>query len=85
MYGGGFVAVSSDYVSGTNLSASATIIGGSLVGLSTGTFVSTFSSGGVSDTITVRVGQVSPVPIPATAWLFGTALLGLGAMKRKKT
>ena len=26
----------------------------------------------------------SEVPIPAAAWLFGSALLGLGAMKRKK-
>jgi hypothetical protein len=26
----------------------------------------------------------SPVPIPATAWLFGSALLGLGAVKRRK-
>lgn len=28
--------------------------------------------------------RVSPVPIPAAAWLFGSALLGLGAMKHKK-
>jgi hypothetical protein len=28
--------------------------------------------------------RVSEVPIPAAAWLFGSALLGLGAMKRKK-
>ena len=27
---------------------------------------------------------VSQVPIPAAAWLFGSALLGLGALKRKK-
>jgi hypothetical protein len=26
----------------------------------------------------------SPVPIPAAAWLFGSALLGLGALKRRK-
>jgi len=32
------------------------------------------------------VGAISTVvvPIPAAAWLFGTALLGLGALKRKK-
>jgi hypothetical protein len=28
--------------------------------------------------------SVSTVPIPAAAWLFGSALLGLGAVKRKK-
>lgn len=29
-------------------------------------------------------GSVSAVPIPAAAWLFGSALLGLGVIKRKK-
>jgi hypothetical protein len=28
--------------------------------------------------------SVSQVPVPAAAWLFGSALLGLGAIKRKK-
>jgi hypothetical protein len=28
--------------------------------------------------------QVSAVPLPAAAWLFGSALLGLGAMRRKQ-
>jgi len=28
--------------------------------------------------------QVSEVPIPAAAWMFGSALLGLGAVKRRK-
>lgn len=28
--------------------------------------------------------SISSVPIPAAAWLFGSALLGLGALKRKK-
>jgi hypothetical protein len=27
----------------------------------------------------------SPVPVPAAAWLFGSALLGLGAIKRRKS
>jgi hypothetical protein len=30
-------------------------------------------------------GQVNVVPLPAAAWLFGTALLGLGAIKRRKS
>jgi hypothetical protein len=29
--------------------------------------------------------EPGPAPIPAAAWLFGSALLGLGAMKRKRT
>jgi hypothetical protein len=29
-------------------------------------------------------GDLNPVPIPAAAWLFGSALLGLGALKRNK-
>ncbi len=28
--------------------------------------------------------QVSAVPLPAAAWLFGSALLGLGALRRKQ-
>ena len=31
-----------------------------------------------------RQGGVSEVPLPAAAWLFGSALLGLGAIKRRK-
>ena len=27
---------------------------------------------------------IPDVPLPAAAWLFGSALLGLGALKRKK-
>jgi hypothetical protein len=41
--------------------------------------------GGVASlTINLSNVAVSPVPVPAAAWLFGSALLGLGAMKRKK-
>ena len=32
----------------------------------------------------VRDGDVSPVPIPAAVWFFGSALLGLAGVKRKK-
>ena len=32
----------------------------------------------------VRDGDVSTVPIPAAAWLFGSALAGLGVVRRKK-
>jgi hypothetical protein len=39
----------------------------------------------VYDAWAVQSGDVSAVPVPAAAWLFGSALLGLGAMKRRKT
>jgi hypothetical protein len=31
------------------------------------------------------VGQISSVPVPAAVWLFGSALAGLGWMRRRKT
>lgn len=38
-----------------------------------------------SETTTWAVWAPSAVPVPAAAWLFGSALLGLGALKRRKT
>jgi hypothetical protein len=32
----------------------------------------------------LEIASVSAVPLPAAAWLFGSALLGLGVVKRKK-
>ncbi len=32
----------------------------------------------------VHSGDVAAIPLPAAAWLFGSALLGLGAVKRRK-
>ncbi|MCP5131559.1 MAG: VPLPA-CTERM sorting domain-containing protein [Pseudomonadales bacterium] len=36
-----------------------------------------------SGNVTLVTFTPSPVPIPAAAWLFGSALLGLAAVKRK--
>ena len=33
---------------------------------------------------TSGISYVSPVPVPAAVWLFGSALLGLGVVKRRK-
>lgn len=51
-----------------------------------------FYNGGVNSTWNrfsaavwpVRNGDVSAVPLPATAWLFGSALIGLTGIKRNK-
>ena len=42
------------------------------------------SQGSTAETFKLEVVYAPPVPIPAAAWLFGSALLGLGALKRKK-
>jgi hypothetical protein len=45
--------------------------------------ISTFSTFRMDD---LTIGSISPVPIPATVWLFGTGLIGLiGFSKRRKT
>jgi hypothetical protein len=38
---------------------------------------------GINYSWAVRAGDVSSVPVPAAAWLFGTALLGLVGVKRR--
>ena len=35
--------------------------------------------------LAVRSGDVAAVPVPAAVWLFGSALAGLGWMRRRKT
>ncbi|MEH6590702.1 MAG: VPLPA-CTERM sorting domain-containing protein [Halioglobus sp.] len=42
----------------------------------------TYREGGTDTWLSVEFS--SPVPVPAAAWLFGSALLGLGAIKRKR-
>ncbi|MCA9470063.1 MAG: VPLPA-CTERM sorting domain-containing protein [Nitrospira sp.] len=48
------------------------------LGMDVGSYLWTFSNG---ETLSLQIGQV---PIPAAAWLFGSALLGLAAVKRGK-
>jgi len=71
------------YTSGTNISGSATKNGSSFssIGFTPGSYVSTFSNGSITDSITVNIGVV---PIPAALWLFGSGLLGLIGMARHK-
>ena len=46
----------------------------------TGEYVLKISTDGASSS----TSQVSAVPLPAAAWLFGSALLGAGALRRKQ-
>jgi hypothetical protein len=48
--------------------------------LTAGTFLATSGLGNVSGTF----GAVAAVPVPAAAWLFGSALLGLAGVGRKR-
>jgi hypothetical protein len=77
------IAVPVGYISGTNISGNATKNGASFatLGFALGSYVSTLTNGSFTDTVTVNV---SAVPIPAAAWLFGSGLLGLVGIARRK-
>lgn len=77
--GSDYFFVPDGYVSGDPLSGTSTFVGQSFttLGMSQGSYVYTLTGSG--DTITVNV-----VPIPAAVWLFGSALVGLGWMRRKQ-
>ena len=71
--------VSEAALDGTATYAAATFAG---LGLTPGTYEWTWGSGASADSLTLNVGAV---PIPAAAWLFGSGLLGLiGVARRKK-
>lgn len=59
---------------------SGSLIAMSFSGLSAGTyFLDIFGDSGLGYS-----GSVSAVPLPAAAWLFGSALLGMGVLRRRK-
>jgi hypothetical protein len=74
----GMVNVPRGYVSGSSLTGTGVFTGHTFesLGVTTGTYVWSWAS----DSITLNV-----IPIPASVWLFGSALAGLGWMRRKKT
>ena len=39
----------------------------------------------VHNSLRASIGEVSPIPIPAAVWLFGSALAGLGWIRRRQT
>lgn len=80
---GPYLGVPAGYTSGDLLSSSNTFAGASFasLGITPDTYLWTWGAGGNADSLTFTV---TTVPIPAAAWLFGSALLGLGGLKRKK-
>ena len=78
------ISVPNGYTFGDALSGSMTIAGHtfSSLGLSPGVYEWTWGSGATADSFKLNVGAV---PIPAAVWLFGSGLLGLiGVARRKK-
>jgi len=58
--------------------------GGSLQGGLTGGRIEGVFSSNFTDVV-AKVGQVAVVPVPAAAWLFGSGLIGLAGMARRKS
>ena len=72
-----------DYITRSPLSGSSTYTSATFdsLGLTPGTYEWTWGSGASADSFTLNVGAV---PIPAAAWLFGSGLLGLVGVARRK-
>jgi hypothetical protein len=70
-------------LSGLSIYNNVTLAG---LGMNTGSYQWSWGSGNQADSLTLNVGaDLNPVPVPATIWLFGTALIGLvGFSKRRK-
>ncbi len=67
----------------TDFSASLNYTGGSLMGSYTGGFLDgNFSADGSA--VNAMVAEVQAVPVPAAVWLFGSGLLGLVGIARRK-
>lgn len=74
-----------DYISGTQLQGSGTLTGYTLSDLGlTQTGLWKTLSNGETVSITINGSGISAVPVPAAAWLFGSGLLGLVGMARRK-
>lgn len=82
-HGTNVFGVSTSYVSGDDMSGSATFAGTevSSTGLTDGTYQWTFGNG---ETLTLNVGATTPVPVPAGVLLLGTALGALGVARRRQ-
>lgn len=84
-----YLGVPSGYVSGSGLSGESVYLGKTLagLGLTNGTYEWKWGSDASADSFTLRIGEttaVSPVPLPAAAWLLLSGLAGLGVVGRRK-
>jgi hypothetical protein len=70
-------------LSGLSIYNNVTLAG---LGMNTGSYKWSWGSGNQADSLTLNVGaDLSPVPVPAAFWLFGTALIGfIGVSRRRK-
>ncbi|WP_170984910.1 PEP-CTERM sorting domain-containing protein [Roseomonas sp. AR75] len=80
-----FLLLPDDYVSGSQLSNTG-FFGGSTfasLGVTPGTYVWTWGREDQADSLTLKIIDPTAVPAPASAALFGAALLGLAALRRR--
>jgi hypothetical protein len=82
--GGVFDVVTDNIIFGGQTDAPLTVVVDGWI--SAGSYVVAADVYDGSDTrVAVSLQRMSAVPLPAAAWLFGSALLGLGAMRRRKS
>ena len=65
--------------------ASAMTNGGGTIALVAGSSDIEYFNEHIGESFTIVGGAITAVPIPAAIWLFGSALAGLGWMRRRKT
>ncbi len=85
----GFITVPVGYVSGTELSGTATWVNQTLssLGLTAGTYVYSWGSDATADSLTLVIGTTSPVtsvPEPASALMCLAGLAGVAASVRRR-
>ena len=82
----GLLSVPAGYVSGSALMDTSTYDNQTFasLGVTPGSYVWTWGSGATADSFTLDIAAVSTVPEPASLTLFGTGLLGLGLVRRRR-